>query len=120
MTLSPLRHDHDSCIARRSLGIGGLACVVLIALLLPPTHLSAAAGKTELASLDRRVQARSALLVNAASGEALFSRNPNEPLPPASTVKLLTALLVYERTQLRGEVVVQRADTMVVPSRIPL
>ena len=103
-----------------SLGSGDLACVVLIALLLPPTHLSAAAGKTELASLDRRVQARSALLVNAASGEALFSRNPNEPLPPASTVKQLTALLVYERTQLRGEVVVQRADTMVVPSRIPL
>jgi len=60
------------------------------------------------------------LLVDAASGKVLFERNPNKPLPPASTVKLLTALLVYERAGLKGEVVVQKADTLVEPSHIPL
>ena len=42
------------------------------------------------------------------------------PLPPASTVKLLTALLVAERTHLNGAVVIEPADTLVEPSRIPL
>ena len=54
-------------------------------------------------SLEQKVQASSALLVDAATGRVLFSRNPSEPLPPASTTKLLTALLVYERTHLKGE-----------------
>jgi len=71
-------------------------------------------------SLDQQVQARSALLVDAGSGRVLFSRNPTEPLPPASTLKLLTALLVYERTHLQGNVVIEQADTLVEPSRIPL
>ena len=67
-----------------------------------------------------KVVARSALLVDAASGRVLYERNPNLALPPASTTKLLTALLVYERTGLKGEVVVQRGDTLVEPSHIPL
>jgi len=66
------------------------------------------------------VLARSALLVDAATGRALFSRAPSDALPPASTVKLLTALLVYERTGLKGNVVVQKSDTLVEPSHIPL
>jgi D-alanyl-D-alanine carboxypeptidase len=95
--------------------------VALAALLLAQPPLAGA--KTQPGAetlLDRKVQARSALLVDTASGKVLFSRNPTEPLPPASTVKLLTALLVCERTQLKGEVVVQKADTLVEPSRIPL
>jgi D-alanyl-D-alanine carboxypeptidase len=91
------------------------------ALLLLPLPLAGAATQNEtLASLNQRVQARSALLVDAATGKVLFSRNPTEALPPASTLKLLTALLVYERTQLKGDVVIEEADTLVEPSRIPL
>ena len=95
--------------------------VLLNTLLFLPLPLAGAATQINaLARLDHRVQAHSALLVDAASGKVLFRRNPAEALPPASTVKLLTALLVYERTQLKGEVVIQKADTLVEPSRIPL
>lgn len=73
-----------------------------------------------LLPLNERILARSALLVDAANGRILFSRNPDEPLPPASTTKLLTALLVYERTQLKGNVTVEKSDTLVEPSHIPL
>lgn len=94
---------------------------ILLCVLLPQwAVLGAAHGNAAAPSLSGKVVARSALLVNAANGEVLFSRNPTEPLPPASTVKLLTALLVYEQTQLKGDVVVQRTDTLVVPSRVPL
>jgi len=102
-------------------GGGPVRCVIISAVLLLQLQLpwQAAPGKS-LALVNKEVQARSALLVDAASGQILFSRNPTEPLPPASTVKLLTALLVYERTQLKGEVLVQQADTLVEPSRVPL
>ena len=90
----------------------------LLLLQLPPAV--EASQNDPLALLDHKVLARAALLVDAASGRVLFSRNPSEPLPPASTEKLLTALLVYERTHLNGEVLIQRADTLVVPSHVPL
>ncbi len=107
--------------ASRSAIGGGLRRVILGALLflqLPPA--GAATRSETLALLNEKVQARSALLVDAANGRVLFSRNTTERLPPASTVKLLTALLVYERTQLKGDVVIAEADTLVEPSRIPL
>ncbi len=98
-----------------------LSCVIVSVLFLLQLPMSGAAAQSNpLPLLNRKVQATSALLVDAASGKVLFSRNPAEPLPPASTVKLLTALLVYERTGLKGDVVVQKADTLVEPSHIPL
>ncbi len=89
-------------------------------LLLPLSLAGAATPPNSSASLNQQVQARSALLVDAGSGRVLFSRNLTEQVPPASTLKLLTALLVYERTHLDGEVVIDQADTLVEPSRIPL
>lgn len=71
-------------------------------------------------SLESRVLSEAALLVDAQSGEVLFSRRPDTALPPASTVKLLTALLVWEKTGLEGSVEVTREDTQVEPSHVPL
>ena len=72
------------------------------------------------ATLNQKINASSALLVDVKSGEVLFSKNPAAQYPPASTTKLLTALLVYERTHLEGNVLVEKPDTMVQPSSIPL
>ncbi len=95
--------------------------ILVGALLFLQLPLAGAAVQTNaLTPLNPKVQARSALLVDAASGKVLFSRNPVKAFPPASTLKLLTALLVYERTHLEGEVVIEQADTLVEPSRIPL
>ncbi len=94
---------------------------VVGALLFLQLPLAGAAARTNApAAPNPKVRARSALLVEAASGKVLFSRNPVKAFPPASTLKLLTALLVYERTHLEGEVVIEQADTLVKPSRIPL
>jgi D-alanyl-D-alanine carboxypeptidase len=70
--------------------------------------------------LHDRVQAQSALLMDAQSGEVLFARRVDEPLPPASTVKLMTALMTWEATGLRGQVKIEPSDTRVEPSHVPL
>jgi len=66
------------------------------------------------------VDAHSALLFDPATGTILYQKDPATPHPPASTVKLLTALLVYEHGGLNGSVTVEKADTEVEPSHIPL
>ena len=67
-----------------------------------------------------RIAARGALLVDARTGQVLYARNPDEHLLPASTTKLMTALIVYERTGLNGYVTVVDDDTRVEPSSVPL
>jgi D-alanyl-D-alanine carboxypeptidase len=72
------------------------------------------------ASAVPAIDAHSALLVDPATGTVLFQKDINAPLAPASTTKLLTALLVYEHQGLNGTVLVDKADTEVEPSHIPL
>ncbi len=42
------------------------------------------------------VSAKSAILIEAVSGEVIYSKNPDERLPMASTTKIMTALLAIE------------------------
>ena len=70
--------------------------------------------------LSQNVKAQSVLLVDAHTGRILFARNVDQPLPPASTTKLMTALLAYERTGLRGNFKVATQDTRVEPTKLSL
>ena len=45
---------------------------------------------------DVSVSADSAILIDAATGEVLYMKNPDEALPPASVTKVMTLLLVSE------------------------
>ncbi|WP_142525827.1 D-alanyl-D-alanine carboxypeptidase family protein [Methylacidimicrobium cyclopophantes] len=69
---------------------------------------------------NRLVEATAALLYDPVGNRVLFARNQDAPLAPASTTKLMTALLVYEQTGLRGFVTVLPSDTAVEPSHVPL
>lgn len=73
-----------------------------------------------LEDLEREVDAQGVLLVDATTGTVLFERNADQGFHPASITKLMTALLVYEKTKLMGSVVVSREDLDVIPSRVPL
>jgi D-alanyl-D-alanine carboxypeptidase len=90
--------------------------IILVAL----CGLSKSAEAVTRSQLDRSVQAKAVLLVDAETGEVIYSRRADVAYPPASTVKLMTALLVWERTRLRGEIKVTRSDTQVEPSHVPL
>lgn len=64
--------------------------------------------------------AKSAALLDAYSGEFLFLKNENERQYPASSTKILTALLVIEAGDLDRMVTVDVEDTKVEPSCLNL
>jgi serine-type D-Ala-D-Ala carboxypeptidase (penicillin-binding protein 5/6) len=66
------------------------------------------------------IASRSVLLIDAKTGEVLYARNPDERLLPASTTKLMTALICYERLGgFHGEVTIED-DDRAEPSNIPV
>ena len=62
--------------------------------------------------------AQGAIVVDALTGETLYEKNAYEQMYPASTTKILTALLVIEEGDLEHEVVIEAEDTHVEPSAI--
>jgi D-alanyl-D-alanine carboxypeptidase (penicillin-binding protein 5/6) len=65
------------------------------------------------------IQARAVELLDADTGQVLYARNPNERLLPASTTKLMTALIVFEKIGFNGSVTVTD-DDRAEPSNIPV
>jgi D-alanyl-D-alanine carboxypeptidase len=75
--------------------------------------------REKIASPDT-IAARAVQLIDADTGHVLYARNPNERLLPASTTKLMTALIVYEKLGgLKGSVKVSE-DDRAEPSNIPV
>jgi len=66
------------------------------------------------------VRARAAVVMDATTGEFLYTKRPDEQLPPASTTKVLTATLALESGRLDERVKVSRSATRVQPSKLHL
>jgi D-alanyl-D-alanine carboxypeptidase (penicillin-binding protein 5/6) len=81
-----------------------------------PEQVRAASGLQQPPS----VSAHAALLVDLDSGQTLYSLRPNDPLPPASTVKIMTALVVLRRSRLDEMVTVSRSAADAAGSRMGL
>ncbi len=65
------------------------------------------AGLPTAAAPASEIQAASALVADAATGEILWARDPDLRLSAASTSKLMTALLALEQGDLRARIVVR-------------
>ncbi len=63
------------------------------------------------------IQSRAAVVMDAATGRVLYAKNPELRLMPASTTKLMTALVVIEKANLKDVVTVSRTATGVAPTR---
>jgi D-alanyl-D-alanine carboxypeptidase (penicillin-binding protein 5/6) len=62
--------------------------------------------------------AKAVVIVDARSGQILFEKNADELRAPASTQKLLTALIIAERGELDRPVQVETIDTFAEPVRL--
>ena len=84
--------------ALRNIALLAFGCVLIT------RGLSETSSDNQSPTIEDLVQAQSALLVDAQTGRVLFSRAPDQLHQPASTIKLLTALLVAEETGMQGTV----------------
>ena len=94
-------------------------------LLFAATPLLAAQPKPKekpptLEQVNAELLARGALLLDPLTGEVLYAKNVDDTFPPASTVKMMTALIAYEKTGGIGSITIQPEDTRVEPSSVPL
>jgi D-alanyl-D-alanine carboxypeptidase (penicillin-binding protein 5/6) len=64
------------------------------------------------------VRAASVVVLDAKSGAILHEKNADQPRPPASTQKLLTALIIAEAGNLDKQVVVEASDTWAEPTKL--
>jgi D-alanyl-D-alanine carboxypeptidase (penicillin-binding protein 5/6) len=84
------------------------------------TALVIACTTTPLFGQTLNVVAQSAAVVDSYSGDFLFAKNENAKQYPASSTKILTALIVIESGDLDHLVTVDLADTKVEPSSLGL
>ena len=89
---------------------GGVIAAVLTA------HVAAAAVTVDAP----RVTAKAAIIVDARTGSVLWSQSPDEQLPPASTTKVMTAILALESGRLGEAVEASPEACMVAPSKVNL
>ena len=66
------------------------------------------------------IQSRAAVVMDAATGRVLYAKNPELRLMPASTTKLMTALVVIEKVNLTDVVTVSQRAANTPPTRAGL
>jgi D-alanyl-D-alanine carboxypeptidase (penicillin-binding protein 5/6) len=76
---------------------------------LPPKTISAAASAAEQEPPE--LTATAAILIDSETGTVIFSKQPDERLPMASTTKIMTSILVLESLELDQRVVVPQSAT---------
>lgn len=67
---------------------------------------------------DLQLNGKAMVLIDSKSGRIVFSQNGDMPLPPASTTKILTAIIALERSKLTDKVKAGKNPSMVEPSAI--
>ncbi|MCX6967309.1 MAG: D-alanyl-D-alanine carboxypeptidase [Verrucomicrobia bacterium] len=78
----------------------------------------AIAPKLDPAGTTPRTRAESVVVVDALTGQVLYEKNADQQRPPASTQKLLTALVLLDSGDLNQKLKVQASDTQVEPVKL--
>jgi len=90
-----------------------IACLIVL-IFLPTATFAAKRKKSKV------ISAKAAILSDATRGQRLYGKNVHRKVPPASTAKVMTALLVLEHLSLNDVVTVSHRATLAAPSKINL
>jgi D-alanyl-D-alanine carboxypeptidase len=93
-----------------------LLAAILAIQLLQPGDLSARSRRAKSKPKAKAaITAKSALVMDMTTGEILYSKNPDEPIAPASLTKIMSLYLIYEAL---GEGRVRTSDVVHVSSSV--
>ncbi|MBE0426293.1 MAG: D-alanyl-D-alanine carboxypeptidase [Nitrospirae bacterium] len=96
----------SSVIGRRSLLFTFFALILILII----GHRSSVIGSDEIRS-------RSLVVVDATTEKILYAKNPHLKHPPASTAKLMTAIIVLEHTDLNDTVIISAKASQAAPHK---
>ena len=82
--------------------------------------LAAVVFLVHVGSVAAQVVARAAVVIDSENGRTLVSKNPDLRMYPASTTKVMTAILAIESGRMSQLVTIRESDTRVEPSIIGL
>jgi D-alanyl-D-alanine carboxypeptidase (penicillin-binding protein 5/6) len=108
--------QHPRTAMRRGIALHALLRMVVLVLILT---FSSALFASAWADPDE-IQSRAAVVMDATTGRVLYAKNPNLRLLPASTTKLMTAIVVVERAKLSDITTVSRGAAGQPASRVGL
>jgi serine-type D-Ala-D-Ala carboxypeptidase (penicillin-binding protein 5/6) len=77
-------------------------------------------GSSPAFSSSDILNAKAGIVIDGLTGQVLFAKNPDLPLPPASTTKLMTAIVVMEHADLSESVVISKNASTVARYRMGL
>jgi len=72
---------------------------------------------SRLTAIGGEIHARAAVVMEASTGRVLYAKNPELRLMPASTTKLMTALIAVEQANIKDVVTVSRNAVNVAPTK---
>jgi len=90
---------------------------VLLAILIVSNSMIVSFAETDKVPI---LNANAAVLINASTGEVLYDKNMNQKMYPASTTKIMTALLVLEDLDLSSTVTIDKETALTGGSQINL
>ena len=103
-----------------------LILTILIILITPLCSLKISKTETQSTSaevkhvlaqeVDFPIYSQGAVLMEASTGKVLYGKNENEKLYPASTTKILTAIIALEKYKLTDKVTANNSAVMAIPS----
>lgn len=98
------------CDQRGGRFFAALGMTVLVALALALAPVAALADESWAAYTQPEVSAPAAILVERSTGKVLYEKSADEQRAPASTTKIMTALVVLENADLDASVTIESSD----------
>lgn len=81
-----------------------------------PVHATKPNAKSNISTQGFTIASKGAVLIDSSTGKILYGKNENEKLYPASTTKILTAILAIEHCQPTDKLTASYEAVMSIPS----